>query len=124
MVVVVSISKDYQQKIILFNRELVCFADILIKGQKVYFYILKMCKPFKSDINKTLENIYLTEQRPFEISVLFFTTNHAHFMNILITKDTDYKDFRIKVLHTVQNFIEQFGLNVMSRLYFKVYRLT
>ena len=78
----------------------------------------------KSDINKTLEKIYSSEQRPFRLSVQFYTVNHHHFMNILITKDTDYKDFRIKVLHTVQNFIEQFGLNVMSRLYFKVYRLT
>ena len=77
----------------------------------------------KSDINITLEKIYSSEQRPFRISVQFDTVNHNHFMNILITKDTDYKDFRIKILHTVQNFIEDFGLNVMLRLYFKVYRL-
>lgn len=83
-----------------------------------------MCKPFKSDINETLENIYSSEQRPFEISVLFFTTNHAHFMNILITNDTDYEAFRSKVLHIVQNFTEEFGVDVIPRLYFKVYSLT
>ena len=88
-----------------------------------------MNKPLKeyyitSDINKILENIYSNEQRPFKISVQFDTTNHIHFIHISITHDTDYKDFRSKVLHTVQSFIEDFGPNVMSRLYFKVYRLT
>ena len=80
--------------------------------------------PVVDDVNKTLENIYSNEQRPFKISVQFDTTNHTHFIHISITHDTDYKDFRSKVLYEVKNFVECFGSDVMSRLYFKVYRLT
>ena len=80
--------------------------------------------PVEDDVNKTLEKIYSSEQRPFKISVEFYTTNHTHFMDILITKDTDYKDFKGKLVNVFQSFTEDFGLDVMSRLYVKVYRLT
>ena len=80
--------------------------------------------PVVDDVNKTLEKIYSSEQRPFKISVEFYTTNHTHFMDILITKDTDYKDFKGKLVNVFQSFTEDFGLDVMSRLYVKVYRLT
>ena len=87
----------------------------MIKSLKEYY--------IGSDINKTLEKIYSSEQRPFKISVQFDTTNHTHFIHISITHDTDYKDFRSKVLYEVKNFVEYFGSDVMSRLYFKVYTI-
>ena len=89
-----------------------------------------MNRPFKdyyinSDINKTLENIYSSEQIPFKISFQLEVTNHIYFIQGLITNDTDYKDFRREVLDTFPKFIESHGLDfVMLRAYFRVYRLT